>query len=66
MKDIVACPICGSQELSGLKHMENWMKKTPMSSYTCQKCGNLVIPFILDSEEDYKKFLIELEKKDQE
>ena len=60
-KEVLACPKCGSRNISGLKHFDAWMKRSGavMGVYTCQACGYRGLPILLDSEEDYKKFLNE-------
>lgn len=57
--EILACPKCGSRDISGLKHLKHWLKRFApvMGIYTCQACGYEGLPLLLDSEEDYKKFL---------
>jgi len=58
---VMACPICGSRDISGLKHDMNWLKRdgATMGVYTCQRCGHRGPPIYFDSEDDriwFKEF----------
>lgn len=58
-REVSACPRCGSPNISGLKHLKNWLKRfgPVMGVYTCQKCGYEGPPIIFDSKEKYEKFI---------
>ncbi|VVB53093.1 Uncharacterised protein [uncultured archaeon] len=58
-KEIPLCPICGSRDITSLSQTQNWAKQsgTLMGLYTCRKCGHQGLPLILDSEEDYAKYM---------
>jgi predicted RNA-binding Zn-ribbon protein involved in translation (DUF1610 family) len=63
-EEITACPKCGSKNISSLKHVKHWLKRSGavMGVYSCQECGYEGLPLILDSEEDYKRFLSEKQR----
>lgn len=57
--EIKACPKCGSMDISGLRHIRDWLKRSgpTMGIYTCQKCGYEGLPIVFDSEKEHKRFL---------
>ncbi|MFC2153867.1 hypothetical protein ACFLRC_00095 [Candidatus Altiarchaeota archaeon] len=67
-KELIACPRCGSKNISGLKFMRNWLKKFGpiMGFYSCQECGYEGFPVEFDTEEDYKRYFQEIENKQKE
>lgn len=65
--EVNACLKCGSRSISALKQFKDWAKRSGpvMGIYTCQDCGHEGHPLVLDSLEDYKKFM-ELKKKERQ
>lgn len=53
---VVACPVCGSRDISATKHIKHWLKRSGpmMGVYYCPKCGYEGPPLELKSEADYE------------
>ena len=64
VKEVMACPKCGSKDISAVKQGTAWLNEAGalMGIYTCQKCGYQGLPIILDSEKDHKNLLKGLKK----
>jgi hypothetical protein len=66
VKEVTACPQCGSSNVSSLKHLKYWLERSGavMGIYNCQDCGYEGFPLVFDSPEDYGKF-VRLKKRDE-
>ena len=64
--DLLACPRCGSKEISSLKHMKNWLKKYGplMGVYYCRNCGYEGPPLQVDDEKQLKKLFKKYKEED--
>ena len=63
---ITACPKCGSRKIFQGKLKEGILTGYTPTKYVCRNCGYQGAPLIFDSGDEYKKFAIQIDSKNDE